>query len=99
VLQAMLDAGVPAGPIYSAADIVDDPQYQARDMLETHRVIVDGPEPVSVRFPGIVPRLAATPGQTRWLGPMLGAHNDAVYRGLLGLDEATITQLQATGVI
>jgi formyl-CoA transferase len=99
VLQAMLDAGVPAGPIYSAADIVDDAQYRERGMLETHRVIVDGSEPVPVRFPGIVPRLDATPGQTRWLGPALGAHNDEIYQGLLGLGAAELAQLQSGGVI
>ena len=99
VLQAMLDAGVPAGPIYSAADIVDDAQYRERGMLETHRVIVAGSEPVPGRFPGIVPRLDATPGQTRWLGPALGAHNDEIYQGLLGLGAAELAQLQSGGVI
>jgi crotonobetainyl-CoA:carnitine CoA-transferase CaiB-like acyl-CoA transferase len=65
-------AAVPAGRIYTAADICADPHYQARGMIEQH-VLPDG---TPIAIPGIVPRLSATPGRTRWLGPALGQHGD-----------------------
>ena len=65
---------MPFGVIYTAADICDDDQYAARDMIETHR-IPGGP---AIRIPGIVPKLSATPGRTRWLGPTLGQHQDEI---------------------
>lgn len=99
VMDAMTRAGVPAGPIYDAADITNDAHYEARGMLETYPVCVEGDTPVDVRFPGIVPKLAATPGGTRWLGPELGEHNDEVYRELLELSAEQIAQLQQIGVI
>lgn len=99
VMEAMLAAGVPAGPIYDAAAITRDPQYQARGMLETHAVPIDGEAPVAVRFPGIVPRLEATPGRTRWLGPRLGEHNEEIYTGLLELTPDELARLQQRGVI
>jgi formyl-CoA transferase len=99
VIDAMLAAGVPAGPIYDAAAITRDAQFQARGMLETHAVTIDGEAPIDVRFPGIVPKLEATPGRTRWLGPRLGEHNSAVYSGLLELAPERIARLEALGVI
>jgi crotonobetainyl-CoA:carnitine CoA-transferase CaiB-like acyl-CoA transferase len=88
-------AGIPAGPIYSVADIMADPQFAARDMIQT----VDVPGLGALRMPGIVPRLEETPGQIRWPGPPLGAHNDEIYGELLGLDQAEITALRTAGVI
>lgn len=99
VMAVMLEAGVPAGPIYDAADITHDAQFAARQMLEPYAVRVDGDTPVTVRFPGVVPKLAATPGSTRWLGPQLGEHNDEIYRGVLGFSPQQIQQLQQDGVI
>jgi crotonobetainyl-CoA:carnitine CoA-transferase CaiB-like acyl-CoA transferase len=75
VLQAFDAAQIPASPIYSAADIVTDEQFVAREAVTTQTL----PDGVSVRMPGIFPRLSSTPGQTRWLGPALGAH---LRRGL-----------------
>jgi formyl-CoA transferase len=95
VVAAMEAAGIPVGPIYSAAEVMADPQYEARGMIETVEVPGLGP----LRMPGVVPRLTATPGGTRWPGPPLGAHNDAVYGGLLGLDAAELAALRAEGVI
>jgi formyl-CoA transferase len=71
VIDRLEDAAVPVGRIYTAADICADPQYQAREMIERH-VLPDG---TPIAIPGIVPRLSATPGRTRWLGPMLGEHD------------------------
>ncbi|HEY8488518.1 MAG TPA: CoA transferase, partial [Thermaerobacter sp.] len=98
-LDVMVEAGVPAGPIYNAAHIVEDPHYQARGMLERHRVRFDDATEREVRFPGVVPKLERTPGRVHWLGPALGAHNDEVYLGLLGLAPERLARLKEQGVI
>jgi formyl-CoA transferase len=95
VVRTMEAAGIPVGPIYSAAEVVADPQYQARGMIESVDVQGIGP----LRIPGVVPRLSDTPGGTRWPGPPLGAHNAEIYSGLLGLDAAELAALRADGVI
>ena len=78
VLAAMERAEVPAGRIYSAADIAADPHYAARGML-LDTVAGDG-EPL--RQPGIVPKLSATPGGIRSPAPRLGEHTEEVLRDL-----------------
>ncbi|MGO8946080.1 MAG: CaiB/BaiF CoA transferase family protein [Ktedonobacterales bacterium] len=99
VMAVMLEAGVPAGPIYDASDIANDPHYLARGMIETHQVEIAPSEPRTVRFPGIVPKLSETPGETRWLGRSLGADNQEIYSRLLGLAPEQLKQLQREGVI
>ena len=99
VMEAMIEAGVPAGPIYDAADIMNDPHFSARAMLEDHEVSIEPGERASVRFPGIVPKLSETPGETHWLGPTLGAHNEEVYGQLLGFTPERLEQLKQGGVI
>lgn len=94
VLAALEQAGVPAGRIYSVADIVADPHYQARDMILPARL----PDGVEVKMPGIVPKLSETPGQIHWQGPALGQHTDEILAGL-GMDEAGIARLRAQGVV
>jgi len=74
VIEVLDGAGVPAGRIYSVADIAADPQYQARDMI-VQTADADG-RPLKV--PGIVPKLADTPGRLRTPAPRLGQHNDEV---------------------
>ena len=74
VIEVLDGAGVPAGRIYSVADIAADPQYQARDMI-LQTADADG-RPLKV--PGIVPKLADTPGRLRTPAPRLGQHNDEV---------------------
>lgn len=99
VLATLIEAGVPAGPIYDAADIASDPHFQARAMLETHEVSIEPGDARAVRFPGVIPKLSETPGGTRWLGPTLGAHNEEVYGRLLSLTAERLAQLQQDGVI
>jgi len=90
------EAGVICGPIYTIADIFEDPQFQARDMLLEH---VD-PEFGRYIGPGIVPKLSETPGAVRWSAPWEhGSHNSEVYGGLLGLSTDEIETLRAEGVI
>ncbi len=99
VMDVMLAAGIPAGPILDAADIARNEHYHARGMLETHQVTIEGDTPEDVRFPGIVPKLSQTPGTTRWLGPTLGQHNRDIYEGLLQMTAAQIAELQQRGII
>jgi succinyl-CoA---D-citramalate CoA-transferase len=94
VLKCLHDAEVPAGQIYTVADIMADPHYRARDMIERHRL----PDATAVDLPGIVPKLSLTPGTTRWLGPQLGQHTREVLREI-GMEEVTLNQLCASGVI
>ena len=74
VLQALDAAAVPAGRIYSVADIAADPQYQARHMILQTTDAQGRP----LKVPGIVPKLAETPGRLRTPAPLLGQHNDEV---------------------
>lgn len=93
-LEALEVAGVPAGRIYSVADIVDDPHYLAREMI----IPAELPGKVPVKMPGIAPKLSETPGAVRWSGPELGEHTDAVLADL-GMTELQILDLRQRGVI
>ena len=88
------EAGTPASLIYSIADIFADPQYRARENIRTVDSRI-GP----LAVPGIVPKLSATPGEIRWLGEGLGAHNEEILCGLLGLASEELEQLRTQGVI
>jgi formyl-CoA transferase len=94
VLAKLQAADVPAGRIYSIAEIVEDAHYQARAMIERARL----PGGQEVLLPGIVPKLSAAPGATRWVGPRLGEHTAEVLREL-GYDEEQQRGLRAKGVI
>jgi len=91
ILQA---ADVPVGKIYSVRDMMADPQFLARQMFEQHS-FADG---TPVKLPAVTPKMSATPGGTRWLGPTLGQHNDEVLRGL-GYDETEIALFRRDRVI
>jgi crotonobetainyl-CoA:carnitine CoA-transferase CaiB-like acyl-CoA transferase len=77
VLQTLEDAAVPAGKIYTVADIAADPHYQARGML----LDVTTADGQALKVPGIVPKLSATPGRIARPAPTLGQHNDALVDG------------------
>lgn len=94
LLAALEEARVPGGPIYSVVDMLEDPQYQARGMFET--VEVNGED---LKIPAMVPKLSDTPGRTDWPGPSVGAHNDEIYGGLLGLSQEEMAKLKDAGVI
>ena len=94
VLAVMNEAGVPAGRIYSAADIVADPHYRARDMI-LYTVLPDG---TAMPVPGIAPKLSATPGEMRSLGPELGQHTDEILADL-GYAEADVVRLRERGIV
>ncbi|KGC13008.1 CaiB/BaiF CoA transferase family protein [Burkholderia gladioli] len=94
VLAALERAEVPAGRIYSVADIVSDPHYQAREML----IPATLPGGAAVTMPGIVPKLSDTPGAVNWQGPALGEHTADVLAGL-GFGEAEIARLREQGAV
>jgi formyl-CoA transferase len=94
VLCAAAEANVPASRIYSVADMLDDPQFIARKMLETAQL----PDGKDFLIPGVVPKLSLTPGETRWLGPGLGEHTEEVLRRL-GYPPEEIVRFRHDGVI
>jgi crotonobetainyl-CoA:carnitine CoA-transferase CaiB-like acyl-CoA transferase len=93
-LATLRAADVPAGKIYSVRDMMSDPQFIARGMFEQH-AFADG---TPVKMPAVTPKLSATPGATRWLGPKLGEHNDEVLAGL-GYSFDEIAKLREDGVL
>lgn len=95
VLTTLTAAQVPVSTIPSIADIVNEPQYDAREML----LEADLPEIGPVKMPGLVPKLSASPGEVRWYGGDPGTHNHYVYGELLGLSPAELAALQREGVI
>ena len=94
VLAELDAAGVPAGKIYTVADIAADPHYAARGMLQT--VVMDDGTPLTV--PGIIPKLSLTPGSQRRNAPTLGQDTDAVMREI-GLTPEQMQALRERGVI
>jgi len=94
--RVLNEAGVVCGPIYTIADIFEDPQFRARDMLLTH----DDPELGPYVAPGVVPRFSDTPGQVRWPATWeQGSHNREVYGDLLGLSSDEIGELEREGTV
>ena len=94
VLEELEKAEVPAGRIYSVADIVADPHYQARGMILDARL----PDGATIKMPGIVPKLSDTPGNVNWQGPTLGQHTQAVLAEL-GMSERAIQRLKDEGIV
>jgi formyl-CoA transferase len=89
-LAALDEAGVPAGPIYTAADISTDSQYAARNMIQKFDVSTGDEILPGVGFPGIVPVIGDQSLPIRNLGPDLGENTDEILRGLLHMDPAEI---------
>ena len=94
VMDALATARVPAGKVYTAKDIAEDPHYRARDMILQQRTR-DGD---TVEVPGIVPKLSATPGTVRSNAPHVGDDTDAVLREM-GLSAEQIATLRGRGIV
>jgi formyl-CoA transferase len=89
-------AGVPSGLVATMADIFDDAQFRARDML----VDATDEEIGAYKSPGIVPKLSATPGALRWSGRAEpGADNEDVFRSLLGRSSEELDALRSDRVV
>ena len=95
VIAAFEAAEAAVAPIHDIAGVFTDPQYAALGTLRTVQDPVLGP----VRMQNVLYRLSATPGDIRWTGPALGAHNDEIYRDRLGLADDDIAKLRADGVL
>ena len=92
---AVLDAAdVPVSRIYSVADMFADPQFAARGMIERHPL----PDGSALAVPAVTPKLSATPGGTRWLGPAVGEHTGQVLSEL-GFSLEQIEALRKSGAI
>jgi formyl-CoA transferase len=89
-LEALDAAGVPAGPIYTAADIASDEQYAARNMVQRLDVSTGTETLHNVGFPGVVPVIGGKSLPIRNLGPDLGENTDEILGGLLKMDKDQI---------
>ena len=94
VLAVLETVQVPSSRVYAAVDMFSDPQFIARQMIESAKL----PDGKDFKIPGIVPRLSETPGSTEWIGPALGAHTEEVLQSL-GYSQADIAELKASGAI
>lgn len=94
VEAALQAAEVPASRIFSAEDMLSDPQFLAREMFLSAKL----PDGKAFKMPGIVPKLSETPGEVKWTGPELGQHNHEVL-GALGYSAAQIAALSNQGTI
>ncbi len=96
VLERCYATATPAAPLNNIADIFGDRQFYARRNL----VALDVPETgETIIIPAVIPKLSATPGRIKHLGPKLGENTDEVLRDLLGLDETQIAELRSKRVI
>lgn len=94
VLAALHEARIPASKIYDAADIANDPHYQARDMLLPSYL----PDGTPISLPGIVPKLGSTPGRIHSPAPTLGQHTDEVLSEL-GIAPDVCADWRSRGII
>ena len=92
-LKLLDEAGVPSGPIYTAADICADEQYEARNMIQHFAVDIGESEPKLVGFPGIVPVIGGASLPIRNVGPDLGQNTREVLSTVLGLSDDDIGAL------
>lgn len=95
LMQLCEEGQVPCGPVYSIAEIFEDPHYAARENIL--RVI--DPRVGELAVPNVVPRLTKTPGKVRHLGPSLSADTAEVLGALLDIDATTLRDLRARGVV
>ncbi len=95
LLDKLHEAGIPAGKLFTAKDMLEDQHFAAREALvkQHHPGVGD------LMMQNVVPKLSDTPGSVRTPAPDLGQQNDEVYGGLLGLDEGTLARLRETKVI
>lgn len=95
LLKYLDEHGVPVSPIYSIKDIFEDEQYKERENI----VEVDHPRLGKIKMPGIVPKFSETPGSIRNIGPDIGANNEEILKGLVGLTDEEIKELEKDNVI
>jgi formyl-CoA transferase len=95
LLEMLSSGGVPAGRIFRARDMFSDPHFASREAI----VKLIHPELGEFPMQNVFPRLSATPGKVRHVGPTLGEHNQEIYQGLLGMSADEMSTLRSAGVI
>lgn len=95
LLKLLEDNGVPAGRIYRVPEMLEDPQFQARDSIVkvAHRAFPN------LQMQNVAPKLSATAGSIRWAGPELGEHNTEIFGELLGLSAQRLQELESNQTI
>ena len=94
ILSALQSIAVPAGRIYTAKDIAEDPHYRARGVIQT----VESAGGLKVEMPGVVLKLSNNPGAIRYRAPTLGEHTDIILQSL-GLSAEQIKALKEAGIL
>ena len=94
-LQMMEKEGIACAPVLSLDEVIEDPQFKAREML----VNIGHPILGQMKMMGIVPKLSKTPGSIRSAGPSLGQHNLEIFSKLLGYNNDDLNALEQQGVI
>ena len=94
-LDQLIPAGGVVGPVYDAAQIMDDPHYQAREDI----IDIDDPELGLTKMVGVVPKFSETPGAVEHAGPVVGEHNQYIYASWLGLCEEELAEMNRQGTI
>ena len=95
LVDLLNDNGVPTGHMYRASEMLEDAHFKARQAI----IKMAHAEFGEFAMQNVAPKLSDTPGSVTSLGPALGEHNEDVYRGLLGLDDAALQRLSDDGVI
>jgi len=95
VLDLCEEHGVPAGNIYRAPEMLSDPHFAAREAI----IEREHPRHDNFKMQNVAPKLSETPGHVDRVGPELGQHNELVYGELLGMDSATMADLEERGII
>ena len=94
-MDQLIPAGGVVGPVYDAAQIMEDPHFHSRQDI----IDIDDPELGQTKMLGVVPKFSETPGAVEHAGPKFGEHNRHIYSSWLGLDEEKLTELNRQGTI
>ena len=92
-LEVLDSAAVPAGRIYTVADIASDPHYKARENIQSIQMR-DGSK---LDVPGVIPKLSRTPGSIKTLAPDIGENTDEILKGI-GLNDLQVASLKERGI-
>ena len=95
ILERLGASGAAVGPIFDVSDLVNDPHMRSRSTV----VEVEDRELGTLKMQNVAVRLSETPGSICWAGPSLGAHNDEILAGELGLSGADMSRLAEQGVV
>lgn len=95
LVEMLEEGGVPAGPIYRAPEMLEDPHFKAREAI----IRIMHPQFGELAMQNVVPKLSRTPGRIRRPDPALGQHNEEIFKGLLNMDDDQMGNLQHANVI